>query len=190
MDAHRQSRGLNTRSFVPLVATVTSFGSSTKKKRWAISATLNFGFTPMWGLCGDLYGGVPDQVRDFCQSDDGQGVYGFMDLSPPLFIVQRTKDPERIYALSRELVAAAEAAEIDVLVLDHFRSIRSKNLNPNIMLPLIAGLKSAKTKHLREIHIFVESSRRYEMAQLFEATKLAKRKGSDLWSGAETQRQD
>ncbi len=145
----------------PEIFVVRTVSDAIRKRRWAVSATMSVGFSPLNFLIDDLYGGSlcsPDQqIGDLFSMVRSEGVVYLNHLKPPLILVKKTGEPGEITQLARQLVRMADQNGIEDLVLDHYRMLNfSKYVNPALALPMLQGIRTTPTASLQRVHVFAD----------------------------------
>jgi hypothetical protein len=145
----------------PEIFVVRTVSDAIRRRRWAVSATMSVGFSPLKFLIDDLYGGsicsTNQQIGDLLSMVCSEGVVYLNHLKPPLILVKKTGEPVEITQLARQLVRIVDQNGIEDLVLDHYRMLNfSKYVNPALALPMLQGIKTTPTVSLKRVHIFAD----------------------------------
>jgi hypothetical protein len=132
----------------------------------AISSTDNYhGFTPLRMLMRHCYGHDADKdVETAISQNPASGVTVLGHLSPKLFIVEKTKDIQRLKELAHALVQAADDNQVQHLLVCSFDSCFK--LNPAIMEAVFDGfLNFCDGKAMQRITVPLSNEDNYHKAR-------------------------
>ena len=138
------------------IEVIHKFPAELRSKGYAIAATSNWGFTPLWSLARELYDFEIDEIiKNAIEKMPSNGINSILKVSPKLFLVEKSKDPVRMQFLAKELVSTADQLTVEHLVIDSFRMLTTE-LRTDILIPIMKAFVEFETKNLKKIYIFVE----------------------------------
>ncbi len=136
------------------------------RENLAISSTDNYhGFTPLRMLMRHCYGHDADKdVETALLQTPASGITILGHLSPKLFIVEKTKDIQRLKELAHALVQAADDNQVQHLLVCSFDSCFK--LNPAIIEAVFGGfLNFCDGKAVQRITVPLSSEDNYHKAR-------------------------
>ena len=136
------------------------------RENLAISSTDNYhGFTPLRMLMRHCYGYDADKdVETALSKTPACGITVLGHLSPKLFIVEKTKDIQRLKELAHALVQAADDNQVQHLLVCSFDSCFK--LNPAIIEAVIDGfLNFGDARAIQRVTIPLSSEDNYHKAR-------------------------
>jgi hypothetical protein len=136
------------------------------KENLGVSSTENYGFTPLWALQRHFYGFDADKdVRAALSKIPTSGVTVLENLSPKLFIVEQTKDPQRLKELALALVQTADEYSVEHLLVCSFVDLRSK-LDLSIIESIFKGFLSyCNAQNIEAVTVQFSSNENYHKAR-------------------------
>ena len=138
------------------IEVIHKFPDELRSKGYAIAATSNWGFTPLWSLARELYRfDIDEIIKDAIEKMPLNGINSILEVSPKLFLVEKSKDPVRMQFLAKELVSTADQLTVEHLVIDSFRMLSTK-IKADVLIPVMKAFVGLETKNLKKIYIFVE----------------------------------
>lgn len=138
------------------IEVIHKFPAELKSKGYAIAATTNLGFNPLGSLAHELYGFEIDEIiKNSIEKMPLNGINPITKLSPTLLLVEKSKDPNRVQFLTRELVRTSEQLLVKHLIIDSFRMLTTE-LRTDRLIPIMKAFIEVETKNLEKIYFFVE----------------------------------
>ncbi len=144
------------KSLTMKIEIIHKFPDELRSKGYAIAATSNWGFTPLWSLARELYHfDIDEIIKIAIEKMPSNGINSILEVSPKLFLVEKSKDPDRMQFLAKELVSTADQLTVEHLVIDSFRMLSTK-IKADVLIPVMKSFVGLETKNLKKIYIFVE----------------------------------